>query len=607
MSPQSSSSSLLLSLQSSNHRSWSRAFVVRRVVILCLLGAAVRDVRQVLPMGHTLSLLVRTNDDNDNEHAHVDDQDHRDALLETLPTHDLDDDRLDRPTLWETVADAHQCLLVEDLCHGSQRLFYRTPDHDAPQRPKQPRLLLQVQASEGDAMGVGGDLCVCDRAVRDALLSRPPSLIHPSPCRSQADDEVEWHKGFQRTYDVGRQSVAETVQRQCTDAKTHNHVILYSRYNDMLGEFYSRSIRGLYQLVQSLNVTAHHFATHTDLYIHRMNPSKPIMNSHMLFTDAFRGTPALGDLGDLLDTTACRCLPRVLFCGYQIERLPSKDKTYSPRSPNTSSSILRLIPSEGLHDPTSESRRQRGEYAHLRQFLRQQLLHSQVMRDVEAYRASLLGRHTTNVRIIGLAQRNGRRKWRNMPQLLRRLKKPLRTRGIVLVEVNVEEEDWTPYQHLIRHAALDGLVGIHGAQLTDAIWMKEGSLIVELLPYIPKKIIYGHWTTNTKDPTPLGVIFDSSDLLHVGYRLQRDSAPYCYDEPIDCWTVDYHPWDERDFEVSAELLSQLLEQFVIHRPKTCEEYEDLSTPDSRIVVYNAPCAPADSSAPIVPRHFYWSE
>ena len=96
--------------------------------------------------------------------------------------------------------------------------------------------------------------------------------------------------------------------------------------------------------------------------------------------------------------------------------------------------------------------------------------------------------------------------------------------GILLLEVNLDAKSWTPYQQMIRHAALECLVGIHGAHLTQAIWMKPGSLVMELLRFIPSHVNYGQWTGETAHPTPLGVIFDETDLLHVGYSLGRDSA-----------------------------------------------------------------------------------
>ena len=119
--------------------------------------------------------------------------------------------------------------------------------------------------------------------------------------------------------------------------------------------------------------------------------------------------------------------------------------------------------------------------------------------------------------------------------------------------------------------------------------MKPGSLVVELLPFVPDEIMYGQWARETARPTPLGVIFDETDLLHVGYSLDRDSAPYCYNETLECWTSDYHPWDERDFLLAAKDLSVILDTFMVNRPTMCEEYNRTAAQTPELVVYSTQC------------------
>ena len=41
---------------------------------------------------------------------------------------------------------------------------------------------------------------------------------------------------------------------------------------------------------------------------------------------------------------------------------------------------------------------------------------------------------------------------------------------------------------------MDAIVGIHGAQLTHAVWLRPQSLIVELLPWVMDGLIVGGWT-----------------------------------------------------------------------------------------------------------------
>ena len=41
---------------------------------------------------------------------------------------------------------------------------------------------------------------------------------------------------------------------------------------------------------------------------------------------------------------------------------------------------------------------------------------------------------------------------------------------------------------------MNAIVGIHGAQLTHAVWLRPQSLIVELLPWVMDGLIVGGWT-----------------------------------------------------------------------------------------------------------------
>lgn len=126
-------------------------------------------------------------------------------------------------------------------------------------------------------------------------------------------------------------TAGETQRMGCIDSSTPNHVILHSDFEHMLGEFYVRSIIGLFQLLEKQDVSTSEFAETSQLYLHRLDFDKSLMDSHHLFTDVFRSKP-LQDVVQLLDNTHCQCLPRVLLCGYQIEPLlvpeQGRNRTY---------------------------------------------------------------------------------------------------------------------------------------------------------------------------------------------------------------------------------------------------------------------------------------
>jgi hypothetical protein len=188
------------------------------------------------------------------------------------------------------------------------------------------------------------------------------------------------------------------------------------------------------------------------------------------------------------------------------------------------------------------------------------------------------------------------------------------SRRVVVVEMNVEVQSSTPYQQIVRHGALDALVGIHGAQMTEAIWMKPGSWVLELLPFVPHGIIMGDWTTSTDRPTPLGDYFHRTDLNHASFPLRRENAPYCYEpeaeddqkDPLDCWRHKNNPWDERDFLLDSPTLVDILNRTVLvaSRNSSCHDYLDAAG-EYVVVLCNINCADNAGDA-VAPHHYYWT-
>jgi len=139
-------------------------------------------------------------------------------------------------------------------------------------------------------------------------------------------------------------------------------------------------------------------------------------------------------------------------------------------------------------------------------------------------------------------------------------------------------------------------VGIHGAQLTQAILLPQHAHVLEILPWVPT-YVRGKWVQTTHMPTPLGVIFHNTDLNHVGYSLDRSSVPLC--EGVDekeeqtCFLRQRKKfiWENRDFNVESQVVLDYIEHVVLfsrEKERTCDEVKE-GLPE-KFVHYNVWCS-----------------
>lgn len=210
-----------------------------------------------------------------------------------------------------------------------------------------------------------------------------------------------------------------------------------------------------------------------------------------------------------------------------------------------------------------------------------------------------------NWTIIGLTQRVKRRRWLNLNETIEYCKNHFLPRRIICVEVNVEtlppanSGNRQGYEQLRLHRSLDALIGVHGAQLTQGVFLPPNATVVELLPWTPKdyfgtgREVWGDWTSTKHQPTPLGIMYHNTDLRHAGYPLGRDSVPLCQnasnevmhdfskdpsasdDEHNEVETEleyclyeiasaepDIFRWDNRDFVVDTEMIKNFVDVFL---------------------------------------------
>jgi hypothetical protein len=389
---------------------------------------------------------------------------------------------------------------------------------------------------------------------------------------------------------------ARMRNQTCHESPIPNHISLHGSFDMMLGEFYSRVLMGLNEIARTQVDNFDDFREQTQLYLHMYNKNGgSMLDSHHAFTDAFRGHPLL-DFKSLLDNAGCQCLPRLLLCGYKNNK----------SGEHGNGTVIE--PSGLIHSA-------RSTYQGLRQMIRQRVIVDNPLAqdDIKAYKEKLLRSKGVEAgfddwKLIGLAQRSGRRRWRNLRENENACDQALRRHKILCTEINVEVKESYPYSQAITHGALDGLFGIHGAQLTEAIWMKPGSLVVEYLVWLKNGVDLGDWTRTVQGPTPLGAIYSNTDLNHIGYPLQRHSAPYCYGDfksekaSHECWW-GRQSWANRDFTATSESIIDSVYMFFVNKTDSCETYQDWAADD--FVLYNIQCHEVGHIGYKQPHHYYW--
>jgi len=127
-------------------------------------------------------------------------------------------------------------------------------------------------------------------------------------------------------------------------------------------------------------------------------------------------------------------------------------------------------------------------------------------------------------KIIGLTQRSGRRRWLNLDELIDECNRRWfynnhnhnhnhqsnnnninnnnnkNKNKTLCVEINLENNNNnnnninTSELQILWHSSMNAIVGIHGAQLTHAVWLRPESLVVELLPWVMDGLLIGGWT-----------------------------------------------------------------------------------------------------------------
>jgi len=458
---------------------------------------------------------------------------------------------------WKSNRQTKNCVVLEDICHSSQRWFHRPGS-------------IASQSS--------------------------PQIILDRLFRSETRAFIEPKTGY--PYNVTIETRMDE-NLKCTESSIINHFVLSGSFAYMLGEFYARVLLGLYQLLSEMKTTqidTDAFRESTQLYLHIVEPRKTLLDSHSTFTEAFRGGRPLLDFKDLLHPTERQCKKRLILCGYRQRKSGNQTIIFPSGSVGT----------DKWHEAS---------FVGLRNHLRRKTILSNplIQEQIERSKKEILKSYNVTESewkdwsIVGLAQRKLRRKWKNIEDVQRYCNQNLRKYNMVCVQVYVDDEESNPYWQVVRHGVLDVLIGIHGAQLTEAIWMKPGALVLELLPFVPKERKVGQWTRTTDSPTPLGVIYHKTDLNHIGYPLDQTSlTDDCSKAPPSELNKCYgygHMWDNRNFLASPSVVTEAVLRFHSKETSTlCQDWQNKSA--GEYVLYSVNCRDAPGKE-ITPHHFYW--
>lgn len=380
---------------------------------------------------------------------------------------------------------------------------------------------------------------------------------------------------FRETFDarVWNQSTNEHKTSHCTKDIVSNHMILSGIHLDMIGEYYLRIQTALFWIFNEEQLMDQNGRNYK---IYLMLPEfQQILLSHRVLLEQYSKHEILSFV-DLFEHHRCKCFDRLFFCGFYKQTLHGnflkpKEEPFAAHSPfvNKMQIFHKMI---------------RQNQAFIDEKLGREQIKDQVIKWKEDKLRKMFASNEHKIQasewqFIGFYQRTKRRKWKNMKTSLRACNNKYNEMKIACVEINLEG-----FLHsndlILIHRSMRMVVGIHGATLTDAVFMENdcGNYIVELMPHNGPD-----WTASLDQPTLSGALFWNSSFNYVGLQLQNKSV------------VGDGMWYDQDFIVDTDRLFQVIDFLIVDEGGYCQKFQSadaIQIPDGwskDFAIYNAYC------------------
>ena len=331
-------------------------------------------------------------------------------------------------------------------------------------------------------------------------------LNQPSITYSSVDIPEEYDPDERYYFNVSSPSASQNrtannsrTPANCPYSSTPYHLIVQSFYNDMIGEFYSRTIRGLNEWMRDYPPKSEE---DVQLYVHFASEERQtLFHGHRLFLGALPQNDKIDSFLSLIQNERCQCFEKLIFCGYNLED-DNLDDEYeddiiedNEQTFFTADRVVHLD-SDYACDKRGFRRGNRcAAYNHIRQGLlsRYERKDPLLQEKIREYRHNILLKNGVTPqqigdvdewKIVGLTDRKARRVWLNINDIIHTCETKFLRKKVVCIKVNVEEANSIQAQ-LLMHMSLNSMIGIHGAQLSHGVLLPQDGPILEILPWIP--------------------------------------------------------------------------------------------------------------------------